>query len=410
MTASVAWGARRLVLGLALLVSSFSASGVDFLGPDTQLNGFVSQAFIQSEHHNFYGNSTQGSFGLTEIGANVHHRFHPQLSGSVQVISRRAGEMDDGTPRLDYALLDYRYHSTMNDFAGIRLGRVKLPVGLYNDTRDVAITRPGIMVPQSVYLEGLALRDFFLSADGALAYAHWFGASNHALQIEGGLAVPTRLSAQTRDAFLLDMPVNGSLHMDAGQAVRALYEWGGGQIRLGGTGVRVRNRYHPHAEDFITDGRIDLDVLILSGEWNRERFTLTGEGVYRRLAAQDFGPLPNRINHQNGYYLQGSYRFHPGWEAFIRHDMHWMDRRDRSGKAQAQASALLGRPQPEHAFFQRHHVVGLGWRFQPQWLLRTEWHDIYGTALTPWQENPQFSSERGKANWGLFALQLSYTF
>lgn len=382
----------------------------DWLGTDTQLNGFLSQAFVKSTHHNFYGNSTQGSFGLTEVGANMHHRLDPRLSASMQVISRRAGEMDNGALRVDYAFLDYRYHSDVNGFAGMRLGRSKVLIGFYNETRDVAVTRPGIMMPQSIYLEGLGLRDFFLSTDGVMGYVNWFGQSNHAWQMEFGTALPQDLSTQTRDAFLANAQATGDMRMDSAQLARSLYEWDGGRLRLGATGIRMRNSYKPGHDDMLGPDAIEQNVFILSSEWNTQRLTLTAEGVYRYFSIRNIMPEVDYITQQNGYYLQANYRFLPGWEAFLRYDTHWHDRRDKSGKRQAIASAMTGRVQPAHAFYQNHHVVGLSWRVAPGWLLRTEWHDIRGTALTPYVDNPHFSSRRGKANWDLFALQVAYSF
>lgn len=66
---------------------------------------------------------------------------------------------------------------------GVRLGRVKNPFALYNETRDVIWTRPGVLLPQSIYFDALALRQPEISSDGGILYGRYaFG--NHAVSAE----------------------------------------------------------------------------------------------------------------------------------------------------------------------------------------------------------------------------------
>jgi hypothetical protein len=53
-----------------------------------------------------------------------------------------AGDMYDGTPALDYALVDLTLAETDSHSLGLRLGRLKNPFGLYNETRDVPLYPP----------------------------------------------------------------------------------------------------------------------------------------------------------------------------------------------------------------------------------------------------------------------------
>ena len=131
---------------------------------DFQIHGFASQAYITTSDNNVFGNSDNGgSFGLTEAGLNASVRPLPRLQLSGQVVSRRAGEGVTGIPRLDYAILDYRLYSQEANQFGIRVGRLKNPFGFYNETRDVAHTRPSILLPQSIYFD--RTRNLGLSGD-----------------------------------------------------------------------------------------------------------------------------------------------------------------------------------------------------------------------------------------------------
>ena len=93
------------------------------------------------------------------------------LQFSVQGLSRTAGEGSPGNIRLDYGFIDYTFSNQENSQFGIRLGRMKNPLGFYNDTRDVPFTRPSILLPQSIYFD--RTRKLAIAADGAHLYGEY---------------------------------------------------------------------------------------------------------------------------------------------------------------------------------------------------------------------------------------------
>ena len=140
------WPALALWLGLchpALAIELFEGF---------QVHGFLSQGYFLTTNNNLFGSSERGgSLDFTEVGINASWVPWPSLQLAVQGLSRRAGEAAEGEPELDFGLLDYTAVATEDRRLGVRLGRVRLPFGLYNDTRDVAFTRPSILLPQSIY-------------------------------------------------------------------------------------------------------------------------------------------------------------------------------------------------------------------------------------------------------------------
>ncbi|MCG5516168.1 MULTISPECIES: hypothetical protein [unclassified Ectothiorhodospira] len=400
---------QGVCLSLAVLGSLWGAP-VQAGGP-LELHGFASQGYLYSNGNDYYGPSRDGSFELTELGINARYAVTPSLSLAAQVVSRRAGELYDGDPRLDYGFVDYRFLDGPL-IGGVRLGRAKIPIGFYNETRDVATTRPGILLPQTVYVEGLGVRDFYIGADGLHTYWQWF-TDRGLFQFDLGVAVPATLQEETQAAFLRTQDAPGDLKLTSGQNARLLYERDGGALRLGATYSRVRTEYRPGdlTSPPLAAGETSVDALVLSAEWNRERLSLTTEGVIRRLHPKGYGPLTGDAYTEAGYYLQGTYRFNHQWEGVVRHEQHWNDTRDRSGTRQSREfEPLPGVARAPHRFYQHQWTVGAGWRPTPQWLLRAEWHHIEGTALTPLADNPQFDQGGGQARWDLFALQASYTF
>ena len=70
------------------------------------------------------------------------------------------------TPR---ARVDWLYgDARLRDWFGVQAGRVKIPVGLYNESLDVDASHTSIFPIPSVY--AIRSRDLFLSVDGAKAY------------------------------------------------------------------------------------------------------------------------------------------------------------------------------------------------------------------------------------------------
>ena len=87
------------------------------------------------------------------------------------MLSRTAGKGSPGNIRLDYGFMDYTYFSGETSQLGIRLGRMKNPLGFYNDTRDVPFTRPSILLPQSIYFD--RTRKLAIAADGVHLYGEY---------------------------------------------------------------------------------------------------------------------------------------------------------------------------------------------------------------------------------------------
>lgn len=155
-----------LVLGLLLQTEPLSAAD-----DQLQWHGFLSQAVVHTNDNNVGGHSDDGlGLDMREVGANVSYRPNGDWLFSGQLLARWAGASDEGDPRVDYAFADRTLISDDSRRIGIQVGKVKNPYGLYNTTRDVAHTRPGILMPQSVYLD--RIRDFYLAAPGVSLYGN----------------------------------------------------------------------------------------------------------------------------------------------------------------------------------------------------------------------------------------------
>lgn len=375
--------------------------GADLPG-NLQVHGFGSQAFIVTSDNDFFGDSHDGgSFDFRELGLNASLRPLPRFQLSAQILSRRAGASDDGDLDLDYAFADYSVISSAVNLAGVRAGRVKNPLALYNDTRDVAFTRPSILLPQSIYVD--RSRDLALSSDGVQLYGeHRMDAGVIGVQLNVG---SPRVSGEENELVFLGGSLPGELDADTSYFGRILYERDGGRLRLALSAAQLNVNYRPAAVagDFDA-GTVRFEPLIFSAQYNAERWSLTGEYSRRRSRFEGLGPLfPDLTFTGEAYYLQGTYRFAQDWDALLRYDVSYADKDDRDGD---EFHRVTGRP--AHNRFAKDLTLGLSWYIGSSFLLRAEFHNVDGTDWLPLSDNPDFQAQ--ERYWQMYLLQGSFRF
>ncbi len=154
----------RRVLLLALL----SLGGVRLAGQsleDLQIHGFATQGFLYSSHNNYLTmSSSKGSLQWTEGAISLNDSLSDNLRLGMQLHMYQMGQIGGPNVVIDWASGDYR----LNDQLGFRAGKVKLPMGLYNDSQDVDSLFLWVLLPESIY--PVDNRDFDLALLGAEAY------------------------------------------------------------------------------------------------------------------------------------------------------------------------------------------------------------------------------------------------
>ncbi len=113
------------------------------------IHGFLSQGYINSVGNNFFADSKDGTFQINEVGLTIASQVKDQLRLGLQVFPRDLGRDGNNELRLDWGYADY-HHA---DWLGVRLGKIKRPMGLYNEERDSDFLRPMAFLPQSIYDE-----------------------------------------------------------------------------------------------------------------------------------------------------------------------------------------------------------------------------------------------------------------
>jgi hypothetical protein len=113
-----------------------------------QVHGFASQGFVYTSKNNWLTmNTVDGSGAMTDMGLNVSSQLSDRLRVGAQVYDYNLGQLGQWHPSLDWAVADYRFR----DAFGIRAGKVKTTLGLYNDSQDLEFLHVFALLPQGVY-------------------------------------------------------------------------------------------------------------------------------------------------------------------------------------------------------------------------------------------------------------------
>ncbi|WP_411725645.1 hypothetical protein [Methyloglobulus sp.] len=389
------------VLAARIFLVFYSAAAIaesQLLPEEIQVHGFLTQGFFHSSDNNVYGQSNDGiSPGLTEIGLNVGYQPLDRLRFAAQGLYRRAGDVDRGSVRLDFALADLTLLEYDSGKLGLRGGRIKIPFGLYNETRDVSFTHPTILLPQGIYFD--RSRSLLLSADGGSFYAEQrtdFG--DFAFKFNAGM--PSSDFDELKTVVLGTRDAQGSFETKPAIATQLSYELNGGEYVFAVSYMDLEFDYNPALGKTLRKSETHIQPLLFSAQYNGEKFILTGEYEYRWNTFGNFAPEGKFVT--ESWYVEASYRILQQLQATVRYDTVSINKDDRGGDG----ALLLG--YPRHVAYAKDWVVGLRWDITSSWMLRGDNNRIHGTAWLPQADNPVPSQTI--QDWDLYGLQLSSKF
>ena len=389
-------------LSLPALLAMFAVCS-PALALDYQVHGYAAQGFVYSDDNNFFGDSTHGSYNYYEAGLNASVQVHPKLIFAAQAAIRDAGISDDGTLRLDYALADYRFLTSVDSSAGVRVGKVKNALGFFNETRDVIFTRPSILMPR-VYNDNQNQRSLVFTAPGAQLYgSKVFG--RHELSLTGTVSADRDVRKSDK-RLLIDLSgLPFSLRIEDSWNAQLMDSLDGGrwQFALSHFFGRFTLATPPTVG---VAGTFDVGITIFSARFNAEKLSLTAE--YARNPNTDdvtFMGLPflhTRIVADGGY-VQGEYRFNASWGAVARFETSFVDMDDRSGRKFAAANPGADRK----SRMSQDVMIGINWRAGEHWGIWGEYYWIDGTSSLQRLENPP---PIRASRWTLLMLMAGYKF
>ena len=394
-------GTRFLgLIGIMSLIGAATPAVAQDMTDTLQVHGFLSQALVITDDNNFFGPSSEsgGSTKFTEIGVNFSVRPHEDVLVAAQVLSRRAGgDGSEAQPELDYGVIDYQMVSNQERTVGVQVGRIKNPFGFYNQTRDVAFTRPSILLPQSIYFD--RTRTVGLAGDGATIYAEE-RIDNGTFRGQLGIGKAQLGEDVNRTLGFSNTP--GTFDSGSSVIAQVRYEHDAGRIVSAISAGRARAKY-VSTDDNLDEGRLNFQPWVFSLQYNAENWSLTGEYAIRKTELTGFKEPRNFSFTGNSWYVQYIYRLHRDWQWLVRYDSLISNRDDPSGE-DFQASGAG----PAYSQFAKDWTMGLQWQPHPKVLISAEYHYVDGTGWLPVQDNPD--SADTSRYWNMFLTQLSLRF
>lgn len=311
------------VVGLIVMMICISAGNCYSLNiKGVNINGFFSQGFVRTTDNNVFSKTEDGSFQLNELGINFNKDITDRLRFGVQLFSKDYGETGNNEVNIDWAYMDYHFE----DWLGFRAGKIKVPHGLYNQTRDIDMLRTSVFLPQSVYPE--ILRDSMLSIIGGGFYGHID------LKEAGGVSYQAALGKQhispserTMQAFMdttsnNDMVQNDSIDVDSKYAGSIAwhtsldglkFSWSIGNTKLSALSHAIEDS--PPVMSVGTKVYQDFNkfqYIVYSAEYAWKYLTISGEYMRTKrafsIAMGDRANKDNEAIESNGWYVGSSYR------------------------------------------------------------------------------------------------------
>ncbi|HEX2224530.1 MAG TPA: hypothetical protein VHN15_10025 [Thermoanaerobaculia bacterium] len=163
----VAW-VLALLLGLAVPLSAHSphqgqeegGEAVDAAEEDAEpkisFHAFFNQAYAMSDGHQVFGIPERGTTDYRNVALQVRYQITSRDIVVTQLSHERLGRSTLNEVRDDVELDWAFYERRLTDDTSVKVGKMQLPVGLYNEIRDVGTLLPLYAPPLNFYVENYA--------------------------------------------------------------------------------------------------------------------------------------------------------------------------------------------------------------------------------------------------------------
>lgn len=386
------------VLAVLLIILTHGACASEF-----SINGFVAQGVVKNQHTNFVSDKDDFVFDLTEIGLNTSYQVTKDLRVSGQVVYLNGGNRFDEGLKLDYLLADWNFYHDENIQSNLYFGRIKNYHWLYSSTRDVPMTRPSIILAQSVYFDGT--RDMSVGGDG-VAFSHKYSSEilgELDFTISSAKApisdddVKNIIGKYARGDLKHEEDMQASLYWQS-----PLWPW-----RFGIAVTDADFYYRKDNVDAFFDGALKLKRFYVNTEYFGEQWSFSAELLEENMELSGLiAPMFYRDTTGQGGFVQAEYKFTPRAQLLMRYERYFANKDDKSGnQLQAGSYGLI----PYYFGFQHDATLGLTFEFSGNLKLQIEHHWIQGTArLTPLVVPDPIANPQ--EHWQLTALLLTHWF
>lgn len=396
---------RELIREEIAVMQGHHHSEMDDFFNKIDIHGFVSQGYMQSTNNNFLTKSKDGSLEFNEMAINFRTELSEKLSVGLQLFSRDLGDVGNNEIVLDWAYGDYHFE----DWLGLRVGRVKVPLGFYNETRDFDMLRSSILLPQSVYNE--LYRDTASSVSGIMLYGDIPTEKLGVFSYQGLWGAVDADTDSGLAKFFQDELSNSSIQnvdIENAYGINIVWETPAEGLKTGVSFFELETNIDAKTVDpmpiapgvtlssgtdldfsledlrlFVASTEYTIGDLILASEYSR----IKGDALLVGLAGAPLGniTLMQEANESEGYYVSASYRVNEWFQPGTYFSVYEFP----GSNAKTRDIALTTR-----------------FDLSEHWTFKLEAHFFEGTELLLAQDNPD-----GMENdWMLFLAKMTFSF
>jgi len=385
------WRAMALVVGV---LAPAPALALQLGDPDSLLSidihGFVSQGFILTTGNNYLANdTTHGSFQFSELGLNFTKDLTDRLRLGLQFFAEDIGPTGNYNATLDWFYVDYRW----KDWLGLRVGRVKIPFGLYNEVQDIDSARLPVLLPQSIY--PLENTHYLLAQTGGELYGYLRLGLAGALDYHayaGTIFIDTSTLLSSTSAFDL-----GSFNVPYLAGGRLMWETPLEGLRVGGSAQALRLDVTLIEGGASTAIQVPVVLWVASAEYSAHDVLLAAEYsrwyVTDNSSNQALSPNRPQVISERAYGM-AAYRENKWLQTGAYFSMLFPDVDERAGPA--------GR--------QNDLAATVRFDINPFWLVKLEGHYMFGTAGLVSSLNDNLPLSSLQERWGVLLLKTTAYF
>jgi hypothetical protein len=350
---------KKAIVFAGLLVSASVQADDKF-----SVNGFGYQDYRQSNANILEGADHRGTW-LNDILALVMSVKISERDTAWAQLESRSTE----PTKFTWAYLDHRF----NDNLSVRIGRVKLPFGLYNEFIDNKALQLSAVRPSAYSVGADLVHDAYSGigidvTTGSLFTQFWGGNSYN----------PLVGTAATTDTFKDRRTMGTRITWNA--------PFEGLRFMFTGTQSQVEDNTGVNASPPL--GQIGKEYRVMySVEYVSDRFDIKSEHNHHSTPTQTFNPGVN----SNAWYVQGGYRIGQ-WTPYARFDYYIGDQSVPS----------------DPSSYQKDWVIGVNYKISENVNARIEDHFIHGYGLPV--AATEMGAGAGKTNWNMMAAEVNFMF
>lgn len=342
---------KKILILVGFLCMGWQAFAFDL--DQIQIHGFASQGYLQSDHYDYFRAQTEeGTLEFNEFGLNVMSAMTDKLRMGLQVFARDFEDIGNDKVTIDWAFGEYRHRNWL----GIRVGKFKKVLGMYNQSRDIDAARTGVFLPTSVYSE--STRSVQKSIKGVAAYGILPGGFEYQAQYG-------TLDAEVEEEMLERSEVVSADVSDDAYTLSLTWNTPVEGLKVVGTfGHFSVDQTMTRTVDEVTtevDSEMEIDEPTIGFEYLRGPLTCAAE--YRQVRSN---------NTSESYYGLLSYRLTEWVELGTFYAVSYRNKDDRDGDSNKQ------RGEPRARAWLKDLAVSARFDLNEYWLVKLEGHWLNG--------------------------------